>query len=738
MLAAAVASQVLIWTDVAASAAAGDPVDAVIQLRAQADLTPARGLARRERLQTVEKTLRSHAQRTQKELLAELQRAQKRGTVTSIQPLWITNAIAVRATPAELNAISARKDVASVRREFTVSAAASTTSAQAAGPTEPNVALVNAPAVWNLGYRGQSVVVANMDTGVDVSHPDLAASWRGGSNSWYDPNREHPSTPTDVNGHGTQTMGVMVGGSAGGSAIGIAPAAKWIAVKIFNDRGSATSTAIHLGFQWLLDPDGNPATADAPNVVDDSWTMSGGGCDLSFQPDLRSLRAAGILPVFAAGNDGPTAGTIFAPANNPEAFAVGGIDNNSALYPYSSRGPSPCTQSVAPKLAAPAVGIRTTDLAGGYASDTGTSVAAPAVAGALALLVGAFPNMSADRQEAALDNGAVDLAPTGVDADTGFGRLDALASFNWLASTPDFTVGAGPSQVSVLAGGTANYSVNITSFGGHTADVSLSLSGLSSAQASWAFNPGTVAGGAGTSQLQITTSTGIGLGDHPVTITGTDGTLTRSTTVTLTVTAPPDFSVAVTPTAATVAPGAATSFTLSSTALNGFAGTLTLSASGLPASVGTAVFSPSSMAVGATSQWQLTTAASAPGGIYPVTITATSGTLSHTAQLTVTVPAQDFSLTISPSSVRLARGQTVTFTVTATGLNGFTGSISLTGSGLPAGSSATLTPNPVQAGASASWRIRTSPSATRTSYTIKITGKAGALSHQATATLTLT
>ena len=119
------------------------------------------------------------------------------------------------------------------------------------------------------------MVVATLDTGVDLTHPDLAGAWRGGANSWYDPNGEHPTTPVDVNGHGTWTMGVMVGGDAGGSSIGIAPDAQWIAAKIFNDRGIATTVGIHLAFQWLLDPDGNPATADAPNVVNDSWSAPG-------------------------------------------------------------------------------------------------------------------------------------------------------------------------------------------------------------------------------------------------------------------------------------------------------------------------------------------------------------------------------------------------------------------------------------------------------------------------------
>src|SRR5262245_62300138 len=156
-------------------------------------------------------------------------------------------------------------------------------------------------------------------------------------------------------------MGVMVGGDAGGSSVGVAPDATWIAVKIFNDRGTATSSGIHQGFQWLLDPDGNPATADAPDVVNDSWTMSTSGCLLDFQPDLANLRAAGILPVFSAGNYGPLSGSSRSPANLPEAFAVGATDDADVVDLSSGRGPSACGQPVYPQLVAPGVGIRTTD-----------------------------------------------------------------------------------------------------------------------------------------------------------------------------------------------------------------------------------------------------------------------------------------------------------------------------------------------------------------------------------------
>src|SRR6266511_3483662 len=413
----------------------------------------------------VEGALRAKATGDQKGVLALLARRRAQRLVAGVDPLWIVNEVGVRAAPSVIKELAARADVREVRPNVTIQAPAPPAAAQdgesTAGTPETNLALVNAPAMWDLGLRGQGMVVANMDTGVDATHPDLASRWRGGGNSWFDPNGQHPTTPTDVNGHGTWTMGVMVGGDAGGTSIGVAPDARWIAVKIFNDRGTTTSTIIHRGFQWLLDPDGNPATADAPNVVNNSWTMSAGGCNLDFQPDLANLRVAGILPVFSAGNYGPTSGTVASPANNPGAFAVGSVDDAEVIDPSSSRGPSACAQSVAPELVAPGVGVRTSDLYGSYLEASGTSLAAPHMAGALALLLGAVPGIPADRQQAALEAGAIDLGPSGTDPDYGTGRLDVLASYQWLATTPDFTVAVSPSSRTTTPGGSVAYSVSV-------------------------------------------------------------------------------------------------------------------------------------------------------------------------------------------------------------------------------------------------------------------------------------
>ena len=708
-------------------------VDVVVVMKSQANLGAFRAASRPARLAAVERGLRAHAGLTQKGVLSLLATRHAQGLATGIVPLWISNEIAVRTTPAVVRELAKRPDVREVRPEFTVQAPTSEVAAGATSTVEPNVSLVNAPALWDRGFRGQGVVVANMDTGVDATHPDLAAKWRGGTNSWYDPNGQHPTAPTDVSGHGTQTMGVMVGGNAGGSSVGVAPDAKWIAVKIFNDRGTATSTGIHQGFQWLLDPDGNPNTADAPNVVDNSWTMMTASCTLDFQPDLASLRAAGILPVFAAGNYGPSAGTVQSPANLPEAFAVGGTDNSDAIYPYSSRGPSTCAATAAPKLAAPAVNVRTTDLYSSYVQDTGTSVAAPHVAGALALLLSAFPHLSADQQEAALEGGARDLGATGLDNDFGYGRLDALAAYQRLAGTPDFTVGLSPSSATVAPGGSTTLTVSVSSTNGFGGAVTLGLSGLTSAQATWSFNPSVVANGAGTAQLSVTPAADLTPGTYPLTISATSGTITRTAAATLVIPGPPDFTVSVTPASRSVAAGTSTSYTIAVSALSGFAGTASLSLSGLPASVGT--FAPAAIQAAGSSQLTINTAALATGN-YPLTISATSGSITHTAAVTLVVT--DFSVGVMPSSQTVSAGASTSYSVTVGALNGFSGTVALSVSGLSSSvGTATFTPSTVGGSGTAQLALTTNAAAQAGSYPLTITGTSGSLQHSKAVTLTV-
>jgi bacillopeptidase F len=363
--------------------------------------------------------------------------------------LWITSSVAANLTADMIDQVLAQPDVIQVRPDAVVDSPLPMAGVVAA--PEWNIAAVGAPALWQLGYLGGSVVVATLDTGVDALHPELATAYRGGSNSWFDPYGEH-ATPYDRTGHGTQVMGLIVGDDASGLAIGVAPQAKWIAAKIFDDAGVATESAIHAAFQWLLDPDGDPMTDDAPDVVNHSWSIADVGiCNTAFQPDIEALRAADIAMVFSAGNFGPQAQTGVSPGNNPGVVSIGAVDSNNSVVGFSSRGPSTCDDSLLPKLVAPGDNVQTTDLSFGgnpyYISVSGTSFAAPHVAGVLALLRDAVPPASVDELESALLGTAIDLDPVGPDQDSGYGLVDAGAALDALSYSIDMDGdGYGPTR----------------------------------------------------------------------------------------------------------------------------------------------------------------------------------------------------------------------------------------------------------------------------------------------------
>jgi subtilisin family serine protease len=411
------------------NAAPDQQLKVIVILTDQVDVRSLGGRDRAEKQRNVAAALRAKAESTQGGLRALLKLRQGAGHVGSFMPLWIINAIALQADRSVIDEVSRLPEVQRIVPDAIIQAPTPPANAATTSTPEANISLINALALWDLGFQGQGVVIASMDTGVDYTHPDLSAQWRGGTDSWFDPYGQH-SVPTDLNGHGTWAMGLMVGGSNGGTAVGVAPQAKWIAVKMFNDSGTSTTSAIHQSYQWLLDPDGNPATPDAPDIVNNSWTFGSIGCDLTFEPDLQSLVAAGITPVFSAGNFGPNGSTSASPANNPDAFSVGATDNSDAIASFSSRGSNACTGATFPAVVAPGVNVKTTDLFSLYTNVSGTSFSAPHVAGALALLLNAFPNLSVAQQETALTWTAVDLGASGPDNTFGAGRIDVLAAYN--------------------------------------------------------------------------------------------------------------------------------------------------------------------------------------------------------------------------------------------------------------------------------------------------------------------
>ena len=346
--------------------------------------------------------------------------------------LWLINALAVKVPPHLIDALVNHPQVDHIDLDAVIKMSGQNVSATNSPPTW-NLNAVKSPSLWSEGITGTGIVIASMDTGVDGQHPDLNSSWRGGANSWFDPYSEF-AQPHDGMGHGTQVMGVMVGGDASGESIGIAPGAQWISAKIFKDNATATLSAIHSSFQWLLDPDGDPLTDDAPDIVNNSWgsTSSLSTCDTEFHADIDALKLAGIEVVFAAGNSGPYEMSLYSPADYAEVVSVGSVDESMNVANNSSRGSSACSNGFFPNLVAPGVGIYTADLSYGlgtlldpYTTVEGTSFSAPHLTGVIALLKSAVPTASHDDIRNALYTTALDLGAPGSDNITGYGLVDA-------------------------------------------------------------------------------------------------------------------------------------------------------------------------------------------------------------------------------------------------------------------------------------------------------------------------
>jgi endoglucanase len=299
--------------------------------------------------------------------------------------------------------------------------------------------------------------------------------------------------------------------------------------------------------------------------------------------------------------------------------------------------------------------------------------------------------------------------------------------------TPDFALSASPASLTLNRGASGTSTITITRTGGFSSDVTLSASGLpAGVTASFSVNPVT----GNSSVLTLSASTTATLGAATVTVSGTGGGLTRSTPISLTVNQP-DFALSASPTSLSIARGASGTSTITVTRTGGFTGGVTLGASGLPTGV-TASFSVNPV-TGNSSVLTLAASSTAALGSVTITVSGTGGGLTRSAPigLTVTdVPTPDFSLSASPASLTINRGASGTSTITVTRTGGFTGGVTLSASGLPAGVSANFNPNPATAG-SAALTLSVSTTATLGAATITVTGTGGGLTRTTTVALTV-
>lgn len=272
---------------------------------------------------------------------------------------------------------------------------------------EWNIQMIGADKVWEeFDARGEGIVVGQSDSGVDVNHPALKESYRGNIGgdeyNWFDPWNGKPS-PYDDGGHGTHTLGTILGQQG----IGVAPGATWFACA--NLVRNLANPALYLDcMQFMLAPfpqngdpfvDGDPMLA--ADVLNNSWGCPDlEGCDPNaLLPAVDNLRAAGIFVVVSTGNDGPNCSTVTAPLSIYDSvFSVGAIDQFGNMAPFSSRGPVTVDDSgrMKPDIVAPGVDIFSSLPGGNYGTNSGTSMAGPHVVGVVALLWSADPSLIGD------------------------------------------------------------------------------------------------------------------------------------------------------------------------------------------------------------------------------------------------------------------------------------------------------------------------------------------------------
>ena len=401
----------------------GKSTEALVVLAQQADLSAAAKLSSKLAKGTfVVNTLRDLASRTQGPIIVLLQRRR-----IPYQSFWILNMIKVTGDRALMEELGARADVKQIDANPYVRSALPSGSgfdSPQAKHIEWNVTRVKAPRVWKLGFKGQGMVVAGADTGVQWDHPALKAHYRGWDGTqashdynWHDATPDQSPSPIDPNSHGTFTVSEMVGDDGLGNQIGVAPGAQWIACRNMDASGTGSPSRYSECFQFLIAPypvggnpnQGNPALA--PDSINNSWTCPPSeGCSTgSLQSIVDAVRAAGIFPVMAASNYGPGCSTIQEPpAIYASAVDVAALDSTNFAASFSSRGPviADGSNRLKPDLSAPGVNIRGAVPTNGYSSGwSGTSMAAPHVAGGLALIWQAKPSLigNIDATEALLE-----------------------------------------------------------------------------------------------------------------------------------------------------------------------------------------------------------------------------------------------------------------------------------------------------------------------------------------------
>src|SRR5437588_1187316 len=458
----------------------GKQAEFLVVLSDQADLSGAAALpTKNEKGRYVYDTLRNKSQATQGPILQWLR---ERGI--EHQSFYIVNAVLVKGTRDVAEALVARPDVARlegnphIQNHLPQPEAVDEAPAYLHRPEtiEPGINYTHAPQVWALGFTGQNIVVASADTGVRWTHNALKPHYRGWDGTtadhdynWHDsihnsvgnPCGNDSPFPCDDLGHGSHTTGTMIGDDGMGNQIGMAPGAKWIGCRNMNSNAGTPARYIEC-MQWFLAPTriggGDPDPTKAPDITNNSWECPPSeGCSFdSLQAAVEAQAAAGIMMVSAAQNPGPNCSTVQNPPGIYGATYTAGalVTGTDTIAGFSSRGPVIADGSgrIKPDISAPGTSTRSSTNASdsSYANFSGTSMATPHTAGAMALLWSAIPSLrhqlTASRD--AINNSAVHIANTQCGTAGppnnvyGWGRLDIFAAVSGGSPSPTPTATA--------------------------------------------------------------------------------------------------------------------------------------------------------------------------------------------------------------------------------------------------------------------------------------------------------
>jgi len=448
--------------------------------------------------------LSARAEAAQDEILDILYAEVQTGDAIRIRSLILANAVAVDLKPATIRELALRPEVRII--EYTPSVNALEPVESSGNELDQltwHVQQVNAPDVWDMGYTGEGIIVAVMDTGVNYNHNDIVNQLWDGSptypNHGYDV-YHNDDDPWDYHGHGTHVAGIVAGDGTSGWETGVAPDAIIMCVKVYSDGGSSSLPDVWAGIDFALQNGAHHTT------VSSGWYNQSNAIHQSNRNNYELARLAGMTNTKSAGNSGGSGwnvipeqisapGWVPSPWHNPDQTEPGGVggltvvgstNSNDNISSYSSRGPvtweniSPwfdyqynggASQGlIKPDVSAPGEDVLSLDYNGnsGYTTMSGTSMASPCAAGVIALIRSVNPALSPAEIDDILQTTAVDLGTAGKDNTFGAGRVDAFEAVLAAGGTLNgLNVTLNPQYEPFYIdgnGGTVTFDVNITNY----------------------------------------------------------------------------------------------------------------------------------------------------------------------------------------------------------------------------------------------------------------------------------